>query len=44
MTFFTFSKPMVKAKGKEAVEVSITVKNTGNMAGKEVAQVYLFKQ
>ena len=40
-TTFDFSKPIVKAKGKEAVEVSITVKNTGSVAGKEVAQVYV---
>ena len=40
-TTFSFSKPTVKAKGKEAVEVSITVKNTGKVAGKEVAQVYV---
>ena len=40
-TTFAFSKPVVKAKGKEAVEVSITVKNTGHVAGKEVAQVYV---
>ena len=40
-TTFTFSKPVVKAKGKDAVEVSITVKNTGKMSGKEVAQVYV---
>lgn len=31
----------MKAKGKQAVEVSITVKNTGSVAGKEVAQVYV---
>ena len=40
-TTFSFSKPMVKAKGKDAVEVSVTVKNTGAVAGKEVAQVYV---
>ena len=40
-TTFEFSKPVVKAKGKDAVEVSITVKNTGSVAGKEVAQVYV---
>ncbi len=40
-TTFQFSKPVVKAKGKETVEVSITVKNTGSVAGKEVAQVYV---
>ena len=40
-TTFAFSKPVVKAKGKDAVEVSITVKNTGSVSGKEVAQVYV---
>ena len=40
-TTFSFSKPVVKAKGKDAVEVSITVKNTGSVSGKEVAQVYV---
>ena len=40
-TTFSLSKPVVKAKGKQAVEVSIIVKNTGNVAGKEVAQVYV---
>jgi beta-glucosidase len=40
-TTFSFSKPVVKAKGKEAVEVSITIQNTGSVAGKEVAQVYV---
>ena len=40
-TTFQFSKPVVRAKGKDAVEVSITVKNTGAVAGKEVAQVYV---
>ena len=40
-TTFAFSKPVVKAKGKDAVEVSITVKNTGAVSGKEVAQVYV---
>ena len=39
-TTFEFSKPVVKAKGKDAVEISITVKNTGAVSGKEVAQVY----
>ena len=32
---------MVKAKGNDAVEVAITVKNSGSVAGKEVAQVYV---
>ena len=40
-TTFELSKPVVKAKGKDAVEVSVTVKNTGAVAGKEVAQVYV---
>ena len=40
-TTFEFSKPVVKAKGKDAVEVSITVKKTGAVSGKEVAQVYV---
>ena len=40
-TTFQLSKPVVKAKGKDAVEVSITVRNTGSVAGKEVAQVYV---
>ena len=40
-TTFEFSKPVVKAKGKDAVEVSITVKNTGAVSGKEVAQIYV---
>ena len=40
-TTFEFSKPVVKAKGKDAVEVSINVKNTGAVSGKEVAQVYV---
>ena len=40
-TTFEFSKPVVKAKGKDAVEVSITIKNTGTVSGKEVAQIYV---
>jgi beta-glucosidase len=39
-TTFEFSKPVVKAKGN-SVEVNITVKNTGSVSGKEVAQVYV---
>ena len=39
-TTFEFSKPVVKAKGN-SVEVSITVKNSGSVSGKEVAQVYV---
>lgn len=40
-TTFALTKPVVKMKGKDAVEVSIIVKNTGSVAGKEVAQVYV---
>ena len=40
-TTFQFSKPVVKAKGKDAVEVAVTIKNTGSTSGKEVAQVYV---
>ncbi|MBR2150215.1 MAG: glycoside hydrolase family 3 C-terminal domain-containing protein [Prevotella sp.] len=39
-TTFEFSKPVAKAKGN-TVELSVTVKNTGSVAGKEVAQVYV---
>ena len=39
-TTFEMSKPAVKAKG-DLVTVSVTVKNTGSVAGKEVAQVYV---
>ena len=39
-TTFDFSKPVVKVKG-ETAEVSVTVKNTGAVSGKEVAQVYV---
>ena len=40
-TTFNFAKPVVKANGKDAVEVSVVVKNTGSVSGKEVAQVYV---
>ena len=39
-TTFEFSKPAVKVNG-DVVAVSVTVKNTGSVAGKEVAQVYV---
>lgn len=39
-TTFAFSKPSVRTDGNQ-VTVSITVKNTGEVAGKEVAQVYV---
>ena len=39
-TTFGYSKPTVKLSG-DVVTVSITVKNTGSVAGKEVAQVYV---
>ena len=39
-TTFAFSQPKVKASAG-TVTVSITVKNTGDVSGKEVAQVYV---
>lgn len=39
-TTFEMGKPSVKANGK-SIEVSVTVKNTGKVAGKQVAQVYV---
>lgn len=39
-TTFEMGKPSVKANGKN-IEVSVTVKNTGKVAGKQVAQVYV---
>ena len=39
-TTFSYSKPTVKAKNG-GFEATITVKNTGKVAGKEVAQVYV---
>jgi beta-glucosidase len=39
-TTFEFSKPVVKVSGG-VVTVSATIKNTGKVAGKEVAQVYV---
>ena len=40
-TTFEISKPVAKVKGKDAVEVTVTIKNTGSVSGKEVAQVYV---
>lgn len=39
-TQFAYSKPVVKA-GKEGFTASIVVTNTGSVAGKEVAQLYV---
>ena len=39
-TTFEMGKSSVKAKGKN-IEVSVTIKNTGKVAGKQVAQVYV---
>ncbi|MBQ9677452.1 MAG: glycoside hydrolase family 3 C-terminal domain-containing protein [Prevotella sp.] len=39
-TTFEYSKPTVKVNGDQ-ITVSVTVKNTGKMAGKEIAQVYV---
>ena len=37
---FEYSKPSVKVSG-ENITVSVTVKNTGSVSGKEIAQVYV---
>ena len=39
-TTFEYSKPSVKVKG-DRITVSVSVKNTGNVSGKEIAQVYV---
>ena len=39
-TTFEYSKPTVKVNGDQ-ITISVTVKNTGKMAGKEIAQVYV---
>ena len=39
-TTFEFGKPSVKAKG-DVIEVSVAVKNTGKVSGKQVAEVYV---
>ena len=39
-TTFEFGKPSVKANGN-TIEVSVNVKNTGKVAGKQVAEVYV---
>jgi len=39
-TTFSYSKPAVKLNGN-SVEVTVTVKNTGSVAGKEAVQVYV---
>jgi beta-glucosidase len=39
-TSFELSKPTVKARGN-LVDITVTIKNTGSVAGKEVVQVYV---
>ena len=39
-TTFAYSKPAIRANG-DFVAVTVTVKNTGSVSGKEVAQVYV---
>ena len=39
-TTFELSKPTVKARGN-LVDITVTVKNTGSVAGKEVVQIYV---
>lgn len=38
-TTFEYSKPKVSRKG-ETIEISVTVKNSGKVSGKEIVQVY----
>ena len=40
-TTFSFSNLKIKQIKNESVELQVTVKNTGSVSGKEVAQVYL---
>ena len=39
-TTFEYSKPTVTQRG-EQIEVSVTIRNTGKVSGKEIAQVYV---
>ena len=39
-TTFSFSQPKVKVSGND-ITVSVTVKNSGSVSGKEVAQIYV---
>lgn len=39
-TSFEYSKPTVTQRG-EQIEVSVTIRNTGKVSGKEIAQVYV---
>lgn len=40
-TTFQYGKPSVKVAGDGSVTVSVSVKNTGSIAGKEAVQVYI---
>ncbi len=40
-TTFQYGKPSVKVAGDGSVTVSVSIKNTGSVAGKEAAQVYI---
>lgn len=39
-TTFDFSQPVVKKRGND-ISISVTVKNTGKVSGKEVVQIYV---
>ena len=39
-TTFQYAKPTIKQDG-DRIEVSVSIKNTGSIAGKEVAEVYV---
>lgn len=40
-TEFSYSRPMVKVSGKGEVTATVTVTNTGSVAGKEVVELYI---
>ena len=40
-TTFQYGKPSVKVAGDGSITVSVSIKNTGSVAGKEAAQVYI---
>ena len=41
LSYTTFDQKILSVQGKEELEVTVSVTNTGNRAGKEVVQLYL---